>query len=106
MSVYSISDFKVDDWDKYREYIKKVRPIIESYGGRYHIRGGEITVIQGKWKPNRLVVIEFPSKEDLVKFRTSAEYQPVAAIRKSASTTISAIIVDGYDGRTDNIPNS
>ena len=40
MSVYVISDIKVHDWDKYQEYVRKTRPIIESYGGRYHIRGG------------------------------------------------------------------
>ena len=40
MSVYVISDIKVHDWDKYQEYVGQVRPIVESFGGRYHIRGG------------------------------------------------------------------
>ena len=38
MSVYLISDIKVHDWDKYEEYVEKARPIVESYGGHYHIR--------------------------------------------------------------------
>jgi len=101
-----ISDIKVHDWDQYQEYVGKVRPIVESYGGRYHIRGGEITVSVGDWKPNRLVVIEFPSKKKMAQFRNSPEYQPVAAIRKSASTSISSIVVEGYDGQTNNIPTS
>lgn len=106
MSVYVISDIKVHDWDKYQEYVRKARPIVESYEGRYHIRGGQVTVKVGDWQPNRLVVIEFPSKEHLEKFGASPEYQPIAAIRESASTSISSIVVEGYDGQTDNIPSS
>ncbi len=105
MAVYIISDFEVHDWEKYQEYVRRTRPIIESYGGRYHIRGGKITVKIGDWKPNRLVVIEFPSQEQLKKFAASPEYQPVAAIRESAANTVSSIVVEGYDGKTDNIPN-
>ena len=106
MSVYLISDIKVHDWDKYEEYVEKARPIVESYGGHYHIRGGEITVRVGDWKPNRLVVIDFPSKEQMEKFGAAPEYQPVAEIRKGASTVISSILVEGYDGQTNNIPTS
>jgi uncharacterized protein (DUF1330 family) len=106
MAVYSISDIEVHDWEKYQEYVRRTRPIIESYGGRYHIRGGKVTVKIGDWKPSRLVVIEFPSQEQLEKFAASPEYQPVAAIRKSAANMISSIVVEGYDGQTDNIPTS
>lgn len=105
MSVYVITDIKVHDWDKYQEYVKRTRPVAESFGGRYHVRGGEITVTTGDWKPNRLIVMEFPSKAHLLKFRNSPEYQPVAAIRKSAATAISSVVVEGYDGHTDNIPS-
>ena len=103
MSVFSISDIRVENWDKYEEYVAKTRGIVESYGGKYHVRGGKITVNAGDWQPNRLIVIEFPSLEDMAKFREAPEYQPVAAIRKSASTMISNITVEGYDGETDNI---
>ena len=104
MSFYSISDIKVHDWEKYQEYVGKVRPIVESYGGKYHVRGGEITVNAGDWKPNRLIIIEFPSLEKMAEFRDAPEYQPVAAIRKSASEMISSIVVEGFDGQTNNVP--
>ena len=42
MAVYSISSINVKDWDKYQEYMKHVPAIIEQYGGRYLVRGGEI----------------------------------------------------------------
>ena len=104
MSVYVITDIKVHDWDRYQEYVGRTRPIVERHGGRYHVRGGEVDVRAGDWEPDRLVVIEFPSKEDMDRFGASAEYQPVAAIRESAATTVSVVVVEGYDGQTDNIP--
>ena len=103
MSVYTISDIQVTNWEKYEDYVMKTRAIAEKFGGKYHIRGGAIKVVAGDWKPNRLIVIEFPSIDALGQFRDSPEYQPVAEIRKSASNLISSIIVEGYDGRSDNI---
>ena len=103
MSVYSISDIQVHDPEKYKEYVGKVRQIVESYGGHYHVRGGDVTVRAGDWKPSRLIIIEFPSKERMVDFGSSPEYQPVADIRKSASTMVSSIVVEGFDGESNNI---
>lgn len=103
MSVYSISDIKVHDPEKYEQYVNQVGPIVESYGGRYHVRGGDITVRGGNWAPNRLVIIEFPSMGQLQKFGSSTEYQPVADIRKSASEMISSVVVEGYDGQNNNV---
>ena len=42
MAVYSISNITVKDWDTYREYMEKVPPVIEKYGGKYLVRGGDI----------------------------------------------------------------
>ena len=103
MSVYTISDIQVHDAEKYKEYVGKMRPIVESFGGHYHVRGGEVTVRTGDWKPNRLIIIEFPAKERMAEFAASPEYQPVADIRKSASRMVSSIVVDGFDGETNNI---
>ena len=45
MAVYSISSINVKDWDKYQEYMKHVPAIIEQYGGRFLVRGGEIIAV-------------------------------------------------------------
>ncbi|MBH54398.1 MAG: D-fructose-6-phosphate amidotransferase [Opitutaceae bacterium] len=103
MPVYTISDIQVTNWERYEHYVRQTRAIAEKFGGKYHIRGGEIKVVAGDWKPNRLIVIEFPSMEALVQFRDSPEYQPAAEIRKGASNLISSIVVEGYDGESDNI---
>lgn len=96
MTVYFIVEVKTSDENKdaYVKYIEKVRPIVEKYNGRYLARGGKITPVFGGWNPERIVIIEFPSKESIEKWLNSSEYKEIAMLRES-STVTKAIIVDG-----------
>ena len=85
---------KVLDSDKYRRYIDQVSPIVEKYGGRYHVRGENITSF-GSWRPDRVIVIEFPSEANIKQWLASPEYQAIAPLREAGAET-QAIIVDGY----------
>lgn len=85
MSVYLVADITVKDPELYEEYRKLVPAIIEQYGGRYVVRGGEVTPGEGGWAPDRIVILEFPSAERAQAWATSDEYAPVAAIRHRAS---------------------
>ena len=51
MAIYSISNIEVKDWAMYEEYMKKVPKIIEKYGGKYLVRGGQILSDDTKWQP-------------------------------------------------------
>jgi uncharacterized protein (DUF1330 family) len=65
----------------------KVKPMIEAAGGRYLVRGGKHTVMEGDWQPTRLVIFEFPSEAAALSFYDSPEYQPLKAIRLESSRT-------------------
>ncbi|HAL46827.1 MAG: DUF1330 domain-containing protein [SAR202 cluster bacterium] len=97
MSVYSIASITVKDWDAYGEYMKRAAPIIESYGGKYLVRGGEILADSTTWHPKRVVILEFPTIEQMNSFRDSDEYKPVAEIRHNAADSEGFTVV-GYDG--------
>ena len=75
MSIYVILDIDVHDEEKYLEYQEQVPAIIKKHGGRYSVRGGDIIAL-GEWKPDRIVVIEFPSLEKLQTFISCPEYAP------------------------------
>tara|TARA_Y100001970_G_scaffold157016_1_gene192147 strand:+ start:9625 stop:9915 length:291 start_codon:yes stop_codon:yes gene_type:complete len=94
MAVYSISSINVKDWDKYQEYMKHVPPIIEQYGGRYLVRGGEIIADNTDWELKRIVILEFPTIDQMNAFRNSPEYAPVAAIRYEAADTVGFTVSD------------
>lgn len=95
MKVYAILDVDVHDEEKYAEYKRQVPAIIEKYGGRYLVRGGPIVALDD-WQPKRIVILEFPSQEQLQAFVSSPEYQPVLAIRNEA-TTSRTIVVQGHE---------
>ena len=50
MSGYVISNIDVKNPEAYKEYIDKVKPIVEKFGGEYLVRAGEYKVIDGEWK--------------------------------------------------------
>ncbi len=97
MSVYMIIESKIKDGEKYRQYIDQVFPIVKKYGGHYHVRGENIRSF-GSWKPERIIVIEFPSEGHIQKWLTSPEYGAVAPLREEGADT-QAIIVDGYPNK-------
>ena len=96
MAVYSISSIEVKNWEIYEEYMKKVPAIIEKYGGRYLVRGGEILADDTSWHPKRVVILEFPTTEHMDSFRNSEEYKPVAELRHKAAEP-EGFVVLGHD---------
>ena len=94
MVAYWIGEHSITDSSKFNEYLRKVLPIIERFGGRYLTRGGAHEVLDGDWRPNRVVVIEFPDIATIKAFYHSPEYQPLIALRRSAATDV-IIAVEG-----------
>jgi len=94
MKAYLIIDVIIKDQGKYFEYITKAQSIVESFGGRYLVRGGEITPLSDIWKPERIVMIEFGDKESVKKCFASERYQRIRYLREE-STESKAVIVEG-----------
>ena len=94
MSVYMIVEIKVEDEWLYAEYVEKVRAIVEAHGGRYLVRGGVVTPVSGGWNPERMIVVEFESTEQVRQCFNSPEYLELAPLREQ-STVSRAILVDG-----------
>ena len=95
MSAYLIVDTKITDPDSYEEYKRQVKPLIESHGGQYLARGGEMDLRETElWGPTRMVLIAFPDMATAQGFLDDARYQPIKAIRKnSAQSTV--VLVEG-----------
>jgi uncharacterized protein (DUF1330 family) len=95
MPAYVIAQVEVTDPELFAQYGAQVPATIEQYGGRYLVRGGQTEAIEGNWAPPRVVVIEFPSLDQLKKWYYSDEYKPLIALRQqSANTHLS--FVEGY----------
>jgi uncharacterized protein (DUF1330 family) len=91
---YAIFNIQVTNPEDYKEYLKHVTAIAEKFGGKYIVRGGETTVIEGTWVHPRTVVIQFPSYEKALEWYHSEDYKPVRQIRLDNAVT-NAIIIQG-----------
>ncbi len=62
MSGYVLAQIKdIKDNEIYKQYVEKVTPIVEKFGGKFLIRGGQFQTVEGKWEHTRNVLIQFPS---------------------------------------------
>ena len=94
MSGYVIANINVKNSEAYKEYVGKVKPIVEKFGGEYLVRNGEFKVIDGEWKHPRTVVIKFPTYEKALEWYNSEEYKHIKLIRL-ANSVANGIIIKG-----------
>ena len=94
-AVYMIGDVDIKNIEEYKKYMEKVKPMIESYGGEYLIRGGQIDALETNlWEPTRMVLVKFPDKEIAMEWYNSDEYKPYKNIRLDNAIS-NIIIVEG-----------
>lgn len=86
MPAYVIADTQITDHATYDDYKRQVAPLIARFGGRFLVRGGAQVVLEGSWRPQRVVVLEFPSMDAITAWYNSPEYAPLLALRQPAAT--------------------
>ena len=80
MACFFIVDTYIDEAKgrgSYDDYIEKVKPIVESYGGEYLARSEKVTALSPLRKPNRVIIIRFPSRKKLEECFASDEYRQI-----------------------------
>ncbi|MDI6746760.1 MAG: DUF1330 domain-containing protein [Rhodocyclaceae bacterium] len=83
---FLIVDAKSSDPQAIQRYRELAQVAVAQFGGRYVVRGGEYQVLEGDWRPERLVVVEFPSLEQARRFYDSPEYLVARAARAGVSS--------------------
>jgi uncharacterized protein (DUF1330 family) len=83
---FLIVDAKSSDPQAIQRYRELAQVAVAQFGGRYVVRGGEYQVLEGDWRPERLVVVEFPSLEQARRFYDSPEYLAARAARAGVSS--------------------
>lgn len=95
MPIYVILDNRIDDPEKYDAYKRAVPALVARHGGEYLARDAKFEVLAGDWKPNRIVIFKWPSREALNAFMSDPEYQPWKTLRESVATTNNLLLVEG-----------
>ena len=80
MACFFIIDVYIDKnkgRGSYDDYIEKVKPIVDSYGGEYLARTENVTALSPLRRPDRVIIIRFPSREKLDACFASDEYRQI-----------------------------
>lgn len=85
MAAYAIADVDVKNPEAYAEYRRQVMATVEKHGGRFLARGGAHETLEGKWRPHRLVIVEFADMKALKAWYGSKDYGPLIKLRQAAS---------------------
>ena len=94
MAAYLVVQISVKDQDEFEKYKVMATPVISAYGGKYLVRGGAMTSLEGDWKPERFIIVEFESSERAMQWWNSKEYEEAKNLRQRIATTL-MILVEG-----------
>lgn len=95
MSAYIIGRIDIRDREAYGNYMLHTPRVLNQFGGRFVVRGGEVETLEGSKETRRLVVIEFPSMDHAKRFYGSEEYQNTKKLREGGGDA-QFVLVDGY----------
>lgn len=94
MAAYVITEIDITDPAGYEQYKRMGPPTVAAYGGKFIARGGRIEVLEGEWRPKRIVVLEFESLARAKEWWSSSEYSPAKKVRQRTART-HMIVVEG-----------
>jgi uncharacterized protein (DUF1330 family) len=82
---FAIGAHRMRDAEAFKPYVARVADVSKEFGCRYIARGGAVTPLAGSFVPDRAVLMEFPSADEVAAFYFSESYAPLLRIRLSAT---------------------
>jgi uncharacterized protein (DUF1330 family) len=94
LKAYLVLDLSVNDFGGFKKYVAEIPAFIAKHAGKYIVQGVVPTTIEGNWKPERMVIIEFPDRANAEAFLGDPEIQDLFKVRHD-TTTSKLLLVDG-----------
>ena len=96
MTAYYIVYESIDDQQTFEQYRSQVLPTIQAHNGRFLVRGGQFTALEGEMPYERIAMLEFASRAEAERWYHSPEYQRILPLRTRSSRS-QFILVDGLE---------
>jgi uncharacterized protein (DUF1330 family) len=93
-SAYILANVHVTNPAQYDDYRKFSSAAMQAHGAEVCVRGGAVTVLEGDWTPERVVLLKFPSHEAAQAFYDSPEYGRARQAREGAAV-MRMVLIDG-----------
>jgi uncharacterized protein (DUF1330 family) len=92
MSAYFVGLIDIHDPEAYDKYLEGFDEIFARFEGQVVAVEDSPRVLEGTWPAGRIVLIRFPSEEQLRRWYESREYQAIAEHRRRGSHAAIAIV--------------
>lgn len=86
MSAFILVEVDIHNMEVYEEYKKMTPDSLVPFGGKFVIRGLPVEALEGEWRHDRLVLLEFSTREKALEWYNSSTYQKAKKIREKASS--------------------
>jgi uncharacterized protein (DUF1330 family) len=94
VKAYLVLDLSINDFAGFKRYIAEIPAHISKHAGKYIVQGAPPTPVEGDWTPERMVIIEFPSRQNAEAFLSDPDIQDLFKVRQK-TTTSRLVLVDG-----------
>jgi uncharacterized protein (DUF1330 family) len=94
LAAYCIVYEHIDDPETFEVYRSQVMPTIEAFGGKFLVRGGKFTALEGEMPFQRIAMLEFRDRQTAEAWYNSPDYQRILPYRLQA-TRCQFVVVDG-----------
>jgi uncharacterized protein (DUF1330 family) len=94
MSAFFVLQIEWTSEEARKSYVQGLSNMIERNGGRFVVSSKDFQVVEGNWRPGRLIVIEFPTRQALSNWYDSEEYRTLRELRLTNSRS-DAVVVEG-----------
>lgn len=91
---YYIAEFVPTDMERLKPYSQQVESTFTPYGGRYAVRGGPLSSLEGETPQGRFIMIAFDDVTQAHAWYRSDAYQALIPIRQASGET-NTYIVEG-----------
>jgi uncharacterized protein (DUF1330 family) len=95
MAAYIVADVRISDEARYADYRALSPAAIAAAGGEFIVRGGKHETLEGNWKPDRMVLLKFPTYEMARAFYDSVLFRAARAKRAGATEHFNLVVVEG-----------
>lgn len=96
MPAYIIAHARIGDPQQYEDYKRLAAIAVCKYGCRYLAQGGQVHVLEGEWRPSRIVILQCDSLEQAHRFYNLPEYQSAKLARRGAAA-MEMVVVEGLE---------
>ncbi len=94
MPAYVIVNTRVSDPTRIQTYRDLAEQSIKQFGGTYLVRGGQLSVLEGTYHPERMVLVEFPTLDRARAWYASEAYAEAKQARAGIAE-FEMVLVDG-----------